>query len=48
MLAPFAMIFVIKEENKAMKAAKEKGEVYKAEELENGDTLRHFYLVGYR
>ena len=31
---------VIKEENKAMKAAKEKGEVYKAEELENGDTLR--------
>ncbi|WP_192923364.1 transposase, partial [Bacteroides xylanisolvens] len=29
-----------KEENKAMKAAKEKGEVYKAEELENGDTLR--------
>ena len=25
---------------KAMKAAKEKGEVYKAEELENGDTLR--------
>ena len=23
-----------------MKAAKEKGEVYKAEELENGDTLR--------
>ena len=29
---------VIKEENKAMKAAKEKGEVYKAEELENGDT----------
>ena len=31
---------VIKEENKAMKAAKEKGEVHKAEELENGDTLR--------
>ncbi|KAA2324918.1 transposase [Bacteroides caccae] len=31
---------VIKEENKAMKAAKEKGEVYKAEELENGDTIR--------
>ena len=31
---------VIKEENKAMKAAKEKGEVYKATELENGDTLR--------
>ncbi|KAB6121715.1 transposase [Bacteroides xylanisolvens] len=31
---------VIKEENKAIKAAKEKGEVHKAEELENGDTLR--------
>lgn len=31
---------VIKDENKAMKAAKEKGEVYKAVELENGDTLR--------
>lgn len=31
---------VIKEENKAMKAAKEKGEVHKAEEFENGDTLR--------
>ena len=31
---------VIKEENKAMKAAKEKGEVHKAEELENGDTFR--------
>ena len=35
---------VIKEENKAMKAAKEKGEVYKAEELENGDTLRQLLV----
>ncbi|WP_254306451.1 transposase, partial [Bacteroides sp. MSK.20.12] len=31
---------VIKEENKAMKAAKEKGEVYKAEELKSGKTRR--------
>lgn len=31
---------VIKDENKAMKAAKQKGKVYKAAELENGDTLR--------
>ena len=37
---------MIKEENKGMKGGKEKGEVYKGEEVEKGDRVRE--LLGRR